>query len=83
MPFSGPDNILITPDRLVVGFLQILLSPPQGVRESATRDMQPSLGWNPTMLPGSPIRVIERNTQGVGATEWLTHFLGKLLHIDL
>ena len=55
----------------------------RGVRGSAPGDTQPSLGWDPTLLPGSPIRVIERKTQGVGATECSTNFLGKVLHIEL
>ena len=40
--------------------------PAQGVRGSAPGDTQPTQGWDPTVLPGSSIRAIERKTQGVG-----------------
>ena len=53
------------------------------VRRSATCDTQPTLGWDPTVLPGSSIRVIKRKMQGVGATEQSACRLGMLLHIGL
>jgi len=54
----------------------------QGMRGSAPCDTRPSPRWVRTILPGSQIRVLGRETHEWGS-QWSPHFPAKLLHIEL